>query len=156
MKNIALATLNLVCLSTICLNAQELPKLSENLEARIKANEPSWKLAHKRFEDEVCMIGWQSSGTVKGADVWAVIKSLPSVADAAKELTKGVSSTSIGYSAKLLGIGEEAYLWKGGRSNRVSMQFRRLNVVVNLVAPSEDQAKRFAKHIIDSIPAKAK
>ncbi len=155
MRTTASIFLSLAYCLTAWLQAQEPNKLSESLDKTVRVAEPNWRLSYKRIEDKTCIMAWQSlilpNNSPKKEEFWAVVKVVASAEDAAKELTKGVSAASIGYSAKLQGIGEEAYLWRGSPGAPVSMQFRRLNLIVKLSAPSENQARLLAKHIISAI-----
>ena len=127
----------------------------DKYEKALKSKEPSFKRGHKSTEkrenSKYTTVEW-----TKGDDFVSVRNTeFASVEEAASAMTSAlnVPKSQPRPRTKLTNLGDEAYI-SVGYENYTQMIIRKDNVLILLSATSPKLAKRFARHLVDSIDSK--
>jgi len=140
-----------VCFTPALAITGDLQVLSDILEERIKSRRPEWELLNKHVDNHSMMIVWQNALPDKKETHYAIIRIIPSIAEAAKMFAEAPPAQSGGRGVEIHGVGQEAWLKEYKRGAQISIEFREANFIVDLMAPSEPKGRRFARYITDSI-----
>lgn len=153
-KSFIMITVSLLC-SFPTLLAQDGFSLMEKIERVTKENEPEWKLDRKLPSAKLVALRW-SSGEARVFMSINVTES-PAGANEIYNNSVGRLSEELGPKAtksSIPNLATENQLWTGHNNDgSAAIQFRHGNVHVLLFAPSEEVAKRFARHVADLLPS---
>lgn len=154
MKLIIFVTVLLLCSYPALLIAQDGLSLVEKLERVTKEKEPQWELDRKLPSEKILVLRW-SSGEAR---VFMSITMTDSARKAEEIYESSVARLNEQLGAKATKIrvpnlGVENQLWTGyNNDGSAAMQFHQGKFHVLLFAPSEDVAKRFARHVVELLP----
>jgi hypothetical protein len=135
--------------------AQEKPAWITSFENTLKKKEAAWKIKNKIEYPET----GSYSFTLKSGNATALIQisAFPVITNPEETFTGQVTifDNTTGKNMrknKLPNLGSEGYIWTGSRNSYTSIKFRKDKVFVNVFAPTEKTARRFAQHVFEQIP----
>ena len=152
MKKLLILVAVFLLYPSVTLTGQDPLSLIEKLEKITKEREPDWTIDRKLPTDQIVVLRWSSGENRIFMSIFLTASS-----DRAKEaLDRTVASMNeqTGTKPKMIAdLGEENFLWPGdsaGSSARLA--YRQGKIHVLLFAPTEDVAKRFGGHVLDTLP----
>jgi hypothetical protein len=138
--------------------AQEMPALVTQLEKVFEENEPKWKIERPYVQLSPPVMHFKSTQGDALVYVW--------IMDSAKAAGEAFEGNTIafgnrmgarGRKSKLAKFGDENYMYTGFIvGDTTSVHFRQGNIYIEVIAPTQVTAKRFARHVMDQIVASSK
>jgi hypothetical protein len=135
------------------IRAQDKPILVLQIEKAFTEKEPRWKIDRENEQTSPPVIHLKSGNT--DTLIWI------NIMDSAKSASEAFEGGTIAFANimgargrknKLPNFGDENYIWTGfGARATTSIHFRRGNIYIQIIAPSQVTAKRFAQHVMDQI-----
>jgi hypothetical protein len=135
--------------------AQTNPAWITSVEETLKKKETVWKIKNKiEYPDT-----GSYSFTLKSGNATALIQisAFPVITNPEETFTGQVTifDNTAGKNMrknKLPNFGNEGYIWTGSKGAYTTIKFRKGNVFVNVFAPTEKTARRFAQYVFEQIP----
>jgi hypothetical protein len=139
--------------------AQGKPQWVEEVERVFQQKEPKWKVERRHVHDQEYTYKQDitfRAGSEQVAVSISIWKRLKDAQDVFEAENLGLSNNpgNRRVKSKLPGFGDEGYIWvHRGSDAWPTVRFRKGSVIVDVFAPSVAVAKRFARHVVEQIPA---
>ena len=135
--------------------AQTKPAWITSVEETVKKKETSWKIQKKiEYPQNDSYSYTLKSGTASASIEIAAYRVITNPEETfAGQVT--VFDNTMGKNMKkteLANFGNEAYIWTGSKGAYTTIKFRKGNVFVDIFAPTEKTARRFAQYVFEQIP----
>jgi hypothetical protein len=132
--------------------AQDFPSFVAKARSIVEAKDTKLKLVARDEKEKEHFYSWRIGDEPNVSAIWLRIFYGASAQEATKRMESALDNLSVGPGPALKGLGDEAYVSRGVRVT--SIRFRKSNVYVDVLAPSEEMARDIAKKIADLIPDK--
>jgi hypothetical protein len=130
---------------------QELPILFQEAEITIKTKHPGFEIVKKTVGAKEVIYNLQS---LQGGKMRLLLFYGTSEEEAVERMKVSLKWISVGPDKKLIGVGDDAYLWVGHGRDHGVVRFRKSNVYVELSAPSVALAEDLATNLANIIKGK--
>jgi hypothetical protein len=118
------------------------------IEDSIKSKESIWELSKKEVLPKSTIYRWKSGGYWVDMNVFVT----PSEKAAKEKLHEAAMKVPVPPTEKLVGLGDEVFLYQGAKSPSYMLLYRKAEVFVQVNSNSLDHAKRFAQHVDELFP----
>lgn len=155
MKSLICLILAMTVSNTIAVLSQERPSVFnpslDKLHLALTAKEPGWKITKKELEGNRATYRWEMEEVGK-AEIH--IFTTGSVKEAAVALQARMDRVQVGPTAKLDGLGDEAYVWKDSNRDTGIIRFRKGNLLIEVNASKSAIAQKFSDYAAKALPEK--